>query len=621
MTLNILVATRNAMHVASDFRLRNASSGRIESDHSPKLLLVTERDWSALITYCGIGSLEHRETYEWIKDWLVHDPSETPSFENTVAKIAEEGNRWHRRAPESVRGHHTFLVTGCVEGKTRIALISNYDRLHSRSGTVKSNRLEVEIARVSNRRVVVTGQSGSVDKADRRALRARAKSGWDPQGIQRHLARIVSKSANSPASHGSVSSSCYTYSLGLGNVGRGGLHGTLREQFNPVLLMWGISHDDLIQDTVGLGPNTQVTSVASVSAVGEQRVAVEACEPQVLRSAGSEAIEISEMTSLGGQNSDALGVSLNGVSAGESSRRPGDPGHACIWNQDGTVTDLGVMVGQDYAGGVLSGAEDVNENGHVVGASTIKGGHSHAFLWTPGGGMVDLGTLGGFHSRASAINAQGNIVSASWTVPGNAFGEVVEMAFLWSSSHGMINLGGLMDGWESEAEDINDGGMVVGESGPNSWPPALFRGFVWTRSTGMVDIGTLGGACSNAMAINNLDQVVGQSQDAGGVWRPTIWSKREGLRPLPLPSDAAIHDINDRGYVAFTRETSEGTRAYLGTTDGETITLPWYRGHDMWVNGISNTGWAVGKAIRGNHSHAIRWNVWMLLKDSSKHKA
>src|SRR6185295_19888643 len=84
------------------------------------------------------------------------------------------------------------------------------------------------------------------------------------------------------------------------------------------------------------------------------------------------------------------------------------------------ATDLGTL------GGVNSCAYGVNVNGQVVGMSDLAdNAGQHAFLWTRSGGMIDLGTLGGTYSVAYAINASGQVVGQSQLANGQAH------AFSW----------------------------------------------------------------------------------------------------------------------------------------------------------------------------------------------
>jgi len=69
---------------------------------------------------------------------------------------------------------------------------------------------------------------------------------------------------------------------------------------------------------------------------------------------------------------------------------------------------------------------------------------------------------------------------------------------------------------------VNESGQVVGSAylAANAVFPHAFS---WSRMTGMIDIGTLGGAASFAYAVNNGGLVVGASYGPSSTFRATMW--------------------------------------------------------------------------------------------------
>ncbi len=207
-------------------------------------------------------------------------------------------------------------------------------------------------------------------------------------------------------------------------------------------------------------------------------------------------------------------------------------------------------------GGDYSAAYAINDSGVVVGTSNTSN-TTHAFSWTPAKGLGDLGTLPGTNaSSALAINNQGQIAGSSGG-----------HAALWSG--GSIHDLGTLGGATSEAHGINNLGDVVGESDTSSGPHA----FLW-KAGAMQDLGVLpGDANSRADHINDNGMVVGASQGSGGI-RAFVWTSAYGMQPLASAGTySEAFDINNAGQVVGEQATALGTRAFLWTSQAGLIDL------------------------------------------------
>lgn len=181
------------------------------------------------------------------------------------------------------------------------------------------------------------------------------------------------------------------------------------------------------------------------------------------------------MRSLGtlGGRSDALALNDSGTVVGYSRNVPrGDntTNIAFRWTAAEGMRPLGTLPG------ITTRATDVNEAGHIVGASPfVAGGFEHAFLWTPHAGLRDLGTGTGASSNATRINDKGMVI-------GNlSRGDVFSSrGFAWTREHGLVEIG--VGTSNTNANDLNAHGQVVGS--------ADFSAYVWTRATGIVDLNT-----------------------------------------------------------------------------------------------------------------------------------
>jgi probable HAF family extracellular repeat protein len=171
------------------------------------------------------------------------------------------------------------------------------------------------------------------------------------------------------------------------------------------------------------------------------------------------------------------------------------------------------------AGGVNSRAFGISSTNMIVGDSFFGPAmepRSHAAMFTGGGFVVDLGVLRGqVYSRANGVNAIGQVVGFS----GRQRDSSESKAFMWSKQTGMIDLGTL-GGSYAQANAINDGGFITGTSQTKTMSPvAMTHAFIYQPlfpgagpiPRPMRDLGVLGGASSYGMAINNNNHVAGYS--------------------------------------------------------------------------------------------------------------
>jgi len=158
---------------------------------------------------------------------------------------------------------------------------------------------------------------------------------------------------------------------------------------------------------------------------------------------------IIDLDPLGG-TSYAHGINASGQIAGSQN------GRAFIY-EDRILTDIGTLGGQNSYGYAI------NDNGQIVGRAATENGDLHAFLYSDGT-MLDLGVLSGNgQSRADAINNNGQVVGYSNYIGG---GSTDYHAFLWQDGL-LTDLNELLppdSGWELyRAFGINDSGWIVGE--------------------------------------------------------------------------------------------------------------------------------------------------------------
>jgi probable HAF family extracellular repeat protein len=159
---------------------------------------------------------------------------------------------------------------------------------------------------------------------------------------------------------------------------------------------------------------------------------------------------------------------------------------------------------------------------------------------------------------------------------------------------------GTLGGATSEASAVNSGGDVVGVSQTASGARhAFFR----AASGAMVDLGTLpGGRFSQATAVNDSGVVVGVATDASSVRHAFEWTAAGGMIDLG-PGEALA--INNLGQIVG----DNGKHAVLWTAPGTAVELSSTGGFSR-ARGINDLGVIVGSAFvtpTSRFEAALRW--------------
>jgi probable HAF family extracellular repeat protein len=243
--------------------------------------------------------------------------------------------------------------------------------------------------------------------------------------------------------------------------------------------------------------------------------------------------------------------------------------------------------------------------------------------------VTDLGTLpGGSFSYAAGVNNLGQVAGTSQVV--NSFSALVIHAFLWTKSGGMQDLGTLPDlyddpNFSSWANGVNDLGLVVG----GSWfDPINNHAFAWSHTGGMQDLGTAPGTqCSDAQSINLFGQVVGTAYEEPAIGEQCslghafLWTNAGGMQLLGHLPDGLYSEassINVFGQVVGIADTDEIYPPNPGKYDA----FLWTRRDGMvdlgaWTPAaINDLGQVVGSGpFQSNSSQAVLWARHRGLRD------
>jgi probable HAF family extracellular repeat protein len=312
---------------------------------------------------------------------------------------------------------------------------------------------------------------------------------------------------------------------------------------------------------------------------------------------------MADLGTLGGANSIAYGgPNLSNQLAGESDTAAEDPNgedfcgfgthHIChpfLWQP--LLFGPGVMLTLPTLGGHNGEANGINDRGEVAGTaenatadtSCPVGQALHQFkpvTWWMGG-IRELNTFPGDPDGvAMGTNDNGDVVGGSGDCgaynANTGLNLLALHALLWKNGT-VINLGNLKGNGEGAgilALNVNNGDEVVGES--DTLDNASFHAFLWTRETGMQDLGTLHSddIGSVASGLDDKGNVVGLSIDATFTPHAFLRSNGEAMIDLNtlIPATAPLFllqacSINSRGEITgLAVENSTGDlHAFLAT--------------------------------------------------------
>ena len=297
-----------------------------------------------------------------------------------------------------------------------------------------------------------------------------------------------------------------------------------------------------------------------------------------------------------------------------------------------TVIDLG---GLRTDGTGTSEAHAIDSHGDVVGVADAESGFQHAFIWKPDTGMIkDLQLFGNGQFTAGGDNSAAYGISYAAAGNGNStairyvVGEGNPPALSTGNEHalylgpaGLVDLNGTGDfssGPLSAASAVNTNGVATG------WAVKADNvGYFAFRSMGstLQDLGTLpGGNLSVGVAINNLGDVAGSSDDTNGISWGVVWSHSGGT-PVKISGMTTATGINDHGLVVgrLNATVGDGVQAVYSLGSGGAVPLAALSNLSCVAWGVNNHGQIVGATGSGTviRSPGITTGVFATLWNGS----
>jgi probable HAF family extracellular repeat protein len=254
------------------------------------------------------------------------------------------------------------------------------------------------------------------------------------------------------------------------------------------------------------------------------------------------------------EKGQVTGTSALGNSLGESAFRYNNTAQARLEDLNDSTDDNSRGFG-------------INDFGVVAGDATFAGRNPlprHAALFS-NGAVTDLGILAaaGNYSRANAINSLGQVVGFA----GPDLDSGKSRAFVWTKSEGMQDIGTL-GGPYAQAYAINDSGFITGNAQTsNSSKVGATHAFLYqlpanpraaSAVRAMRDLGTLGGNFSTGTAINAKNHIVGYST----------------ISNTDKPIHAFFHDgakMRDLGTLSGILPNSGASTVALGINGNDTV--------------------------------------------------
>ncbi len=143
----------------------------------------------------------------------------------------------------------------------------------------------------------------------------------------------------------------------------------------------------------------------------------------------------------------------------------------------------------------------------------------------------------------------------------------------------------------STAVDIDDTGQIAIMSQDSSGHDSAF---LWSASTGMTSLGTLGGSMAIPTAVNAAGQVVGQSTDSAGNLSAFVWSPGSGMSKIGDAGSQNATAINVWGEIAYQEDPYPYQNSYAAVGNAFSASALAFGTGSSSIAAINDSGWVVG---------------------------
>ena len=159
--------------------------------------------------------------------------------------------------------------------------------------------------------------------------------------------------------------------------------------------------------------------------------------------------------------------------------------------------------------------------------------------------MVDLDPTGLDDGAARFVTEDRGLII------GSIFAETGQRVFAWTKTTGLTDIGTLGGdfGWSS---DINSSGLVAGYSKIAGGDE---HAIAWSADGGLIDLGTLAGSRSRGQFVTEAGAIIGVSGAKGHRTHAFVWTEADGL--VEMSSLGRLENVDAASQCSLTR--SHGT--------------------------------------------------------------
>ncbi|MDX1413833.1 MAG: hypothetical protein R3293_06555 [Candidatus Promineifilaceae bacterium] len=306
---------------------------------------------------------------------------------------------------------------------------------------------------------------------------------------------------------------------------------------------------------------------------------------------------ISDLGTLGGPESYATDINNEGQIIGNSTISDGGPSKAFLW-EEGTMISLTVSTA------VTTHAYAINDLGWVAGAA-VSGENEAQNQWPiiwANDTYTQLATISETMGTARAVNELGLIA-------GNSISESNNHLFIWQDS-ALSNSVPISDGiaW---VNGINESNQLVGYIHDLQGKD---QAFLWATGT-FTPLGSLGGTSSIAHEINDLDQIVGSSYLSDEITSHAFLWENGSMTDLGTLANVSSEGsqalgVNNEGVIVGSAQVGQEHHAVIWKNDqiyDLNDLIPAESGWDLLqkAESINDQGWIAGTGLIEGHSHAF----------------